>query len=810
MTQVFLLTGVVSYTLPPDWNIAANTIGAIGEGGNGAHNATVDRPGAGGGGGAWQRITNLSDAAGTVETTQIGSGGQGLKTFLKTTTTLAADFGTNAATVTNGTGGLVANCFPTTGGSAGGNGGLCSNTNFVSGGGGGGAGGQVGDGKAGAAGNTSTAGGGGGGGANGGSSTAGSQGVTTHGVGGAGGAGTGGTGGGTGSAGSSLTSTAAGGAGTAGTGAGGGGSGGCSAGSSNTGTGGAGATDTSGYDGVHGPGGGGGGSGAANGTGDNSGQGGAGAVYGGGGGGTGGSTGTNGALGAGAAGLIVVTYTPVSTTVNVDDWYTIRVNQTSAALGPFPSGHFTYPYGVVTGEVVLLDKWAPSYPSGPWSAKSVIANGAPAAYDFGVFTLETIRVDKWQPRYPDIIFPAKRPVDTGLFTYPFGLFTKEDIKLDKWAPHYPDQYLRAQRPVDTGASIYPFGIVTAEVTRADKWQPHFPDIVFRPLPIPQQGQQLYPLQPPAVAEIITIDKWQPHAPDIIFRALVPPQQGRQVYPLQPPVEIITVDKWQSHYPDGPWSAKSVIANGWSAYAFGIATGENVLIDKWQPRYPDRHMRAARAVDTGYFTLGQPETVTVDKWFSQQPRPLAARVLNTPAGVVEPLTIPTPNVSAWEPWPVNQYLAPRPVFYDSTVNPPRVVSSPEIITVDKWSPSFVSQLFGRSGFAALFSQSAMPPLNNVPVPPPPSFGGSPQILGKFHWPKIKRRWSADRVEKAIDWDAIREQRTADIHQLVNGMMLPKPAAEAADGDEQHTPLATAFERKADPSDNHEIELLLLLS
>ena len=311
MTQVFLLTGVVSYTLPPDWNTAANTIDAIGEGGNGAHNATVDRPGAGGGGGAWQRITNLSDAAGTGETIQIGSGGQGLKSFFKSTSTLAADFGTNAATVTNGTGGLVANCFPTTGGSAGGNGGLCSNTNFVSGGGGGGSGGQIGAGKDGAAGNTSTAGGGGGGGANGGSSTAGSQGVTTHGVGGAGGNGSGGSGGGAGSAGSSLTGTSAGSPGTSGTGGGGGGSGGTSAGSVATGTGGAGATDTSGYDGVHGPGGGGAGSGAANGTGDTSGQGGGGGLYGGGGGGCGGATGTNGALGAGAAGLIVVTYTPI-------------------------------------------------------------------------------------------------------------------------------------------------------------------------------------------------------------------------------------------------------------------------------------------------------------------------------------------------------------------------------------------------------------------------------------------------------------------------------------------------------------------
>ncbi len=154
MTTLVFWTHATSspQNLPSDWNSTTNTVDAIGEGGNGAKNATTLRGGAGGGGGAWQQISNYGGAAGASTTFTIGGGGSSTKTQFNSSSTLVADFGTNASNVTHGAGGLVANCFPTTGGNAGGSGVDGSTSNFISGGGGGGAAGPTGAGKNGAAG----------------------------------------------------------------------------------------------------------------------------------------------------------------------------------------------------------------------------------------------------------------------------------------------------------------------------------------------------------------------------------------------------------------------------------------------------------------------------------------------------------------------------------------------------------------------------------------------------------------------------------------------------------------------------------
>src|ERR1035437_4746211 len=53
------LTSGTSFTTPADWNNAANTVEAIGEGGNGFTIASAVS-GSGGGGGAYAKVTNIT------------------------------------------------------------------------------------------------------------------------------------------------------------------------------------------------------------------------------------------------------------------------------------------------------------------------------------------------------------------------------------------------------------------------------------------------------------------------------------------------------------------------------------------------------------------------------------------------------------------------------------------------------------------------------------------------------------------------------------------------------------------------------
>lgn len=230
-----------SWTVPVDWDNAANTVEVIG-GGASSWSAIVGTGKSGGGGGAYSKTTNITLSPGGTVTYQIGEGGRktgifatpgiagvnGGDTFFNRTAGVAGTCADTvsvcakggvkgASTTVGGLGGASASGVGTTkwSGGAGGTG----NTTGNSGGGGGGAGGTIQNGLVGGAGYTATTGGGGGGGGagdnSGANSTAGGAGVAANG--GAGGQGPLGTG--SGSAGANTF----GGAGTAGTGGGGGG-----------------------------------------------------------------------------------------------------------------------------------------------------------------------------------------------------------------------------------------------------------------------------------------------------------------------------------------------------------------------------------------------------------------------------------------------------------------------------------------------------------------------------------------------------------------------------------------------------------
>lgn len=311
--QVFLTHGTTSWVVPGTWNNSANTIEALGCGGNGAKNSTSTTGGAGGGGGEYAKASNVT-LSGTI-TVSIPAGGSSTGTAgaanvatTFNTNTVVAYCGGNATNTTAGAGGGTTGGDGGTGAALikdGGAGGTNGGTTEGGGGGGGGAGGPSGVGKAGGNGANTEGGGGGGGGSN--NGAAGTNGTATHGAGGSGGNGGGGAGGHTGSAGSSTASTSAGTAGTTGDGAGGSASGGASGASHTTGQGGAGSSDTT-WSSSYGVGGGGGASGGS--ASSTAGAGGAGGTYGGGGGGAGGSgSGSSGAGGTGGAGLIIITYT---------------------------------------------------------------------------------------------------------------------------------------------------------------------------------------------------------------------------------------------------------------------------------------------------------------------------------------------------------------------------------------------------------------------------------------------------------------------------------------------------------------------
>ncbi len=339
-TQIFLTsTASTTWTVPVDWNNASNTIECVGAGGNGAQNATLRHPGAGGGGGAYAKVTNQALSAGSV-VIKIAAGGSATGTYITNnagTIILDCGAGGNAANTTVGAGGTVITGV----GNAGGSGGSVTDTvGGRPGGGVGAAAGPSGVGEGGlAAGTGSNNGGGGGGGSNGG--TGGTAGGTN---GGNGGNGHGGTGGGTGG------TNAVGGNGTAGTGGGGGGGDGGSA-SVDGFQGGSGAIDQA-FDASHGSGGGGGGGGGANNTAHLGGNGGPGGTYGGGGGGGGASGASqvaNGQGGAGGQGVIVITYTPPNLTVSAVGSHIATT--TIPSSGFYVGGAFAFVRDAATGTV---------------------------------------------------------------------------------------------------------------------------------------------------------------------------------------------------------------------------------------------------------------------------------------------------------------------------------------------------------------------------------------------------------------------------------------------------------------------------
>ncbi len=178
---VFILPGTSVWTVPSDWNNAANTIVAIGGGGGGSAGTSRTIGGPGGGGAAYAIISNVTLSPSSTVNVQIGIGGNGGATdaaagvdgtdsiFNTSLNTLVAKGGGGGSGAGgSGHGGLAASCIPSTGAHSGGTGGGGGSA-FVqegAGGGGGGAGGSHGAGAIGGdggGGNANTGGAGGGG-----------------------------------------------------------------------------------------------------------------------------------------------------------------------------------------------------------------------------------------------------------------------------------------------------------------------------------------------------------------------------------------------------------------------------------------------------------------------------------------------------------------------------------------------------------------------------------------------------------------------------------------------------------------------
>jgi hypothetical protein len=329
-TVIFLTTtGTNNWTVPADWNNAANTIEVIGAGGGGARQqfGTPFNGAGGGGGGAYSSVSNQTytpgatisytvGAAGlgaTVDNTAGGNGGDTSINQNNNVTVACLAKGGQGGQVGNpgagGTGGAAASGTGTVKNSGGSGGsGPSSATVFTGGGGGGSAAGPHNNGNTGGAGATGDpttldAGGGGGAGADGGA-IGGNASLTVGGTGGSNRLGAGGGAAGNPGGGGST---------------GGGGGGGSGSTTSLSMAGGAGSFETlwtSNPGGVAaGPSSGGGGAGSDGGTGTGSTLGGSSGNYGGGGGGGG----TNGATGTGnggnaGQGIIIITYTPTITT----------------------------------------------------------------------------------------------------------------------------------------------------------------------------------------------------------------------------------------------------------------------------------------------------------------------------------------------------------------------------------------------------------------------------------------------------------------------------------------------------------------
>ena len=333
---VIFITGTASttWTVPSDWNNASNTIEVIGGGGGGFDQPANGAGGGGGGGGAYVKVINATSLTpGTDVGINIGTGGAigapgtaGGNTWICTATTncggvgsssviIGASGGAAGGTTTGGAGGATSTSVGGNIRYRGGTGGGGSGTGDTAGGGGG-AGGPNGNGGGGGNGVALAPGGSGGGGGNGGGSTAAN--VTS----------TAGTYGGNNSSGNGG---GAGGAvdGTAGSNGGGGGGGGTGAG----GTGGNGIEwSTAGS---------GGGGGGGQTTGGNGG------LYGGGGGGL-----TSGTTGVGAQGIIVITYTPLITTLGDG------TNPSDTTIGPgaaaTSSDAFTFSTSISTDVVTAV------------------------------------------------------------------------------------------------------------------------------------------------------------------------------------------------------------------------------------------------------------------------------------------------------------------------------------------------------------------------------------------------------------------------------------------------------------------------
>lgn len=160
-----ILTSGTSWTVPADFNIAANTIEAIGPGGNGGQGFGSGGAGGGGGGGAYTKLTNFNPAGATTIPYAIPVPGGGDTTF--NTSSLIAKQGGQGTDATidgvpsgaaGGLGGAASSCTPSGPAKSGGNGSAPSLGPTNPFGCGGGAGGSFAAGQAGTSDNSDTGG----------------------------------------------------------------------------------------------------------------------------------------------------------------------------------------------------------------------------------------------------------------------------------------------------------------------------------------------------------------------------------------------------------------------------------------------------------------------------------------------------------------------------------------------------------------------------------------------------------------------------------------------------------------------------
>ena len=274
-----------------------------------------------------------------------------------------------------------------------------------------------------------------------------------------------------------------------------------------------------------------------------------------------------------------------------------------------------------------------------------------------VISSEVVTVDKWfRPLAEPVRLPAMRAAGSpaasvGPTFVPapsFGWFAPLSQALFP-APALPSS-LRPYFTVD------PLALTRPEVTTPDKWFKALSEPV-RPAPWLASAAQVStvsPVLPPSAAEVITVDKW--------FRA------------LSEPARLPSTRTPGS--PDGSVAPSFVPLPSidWFAPLAGPA-----------PRAAAPFV-AAQTFTSPVLPPSAAEIVTVDKWFRALSEPLRlppVRTLASPQAAWVPTFVPPPAMD-WHVALSTPVVRPAArLLSDAWFGPATLVSSVEVVTVDKW-------------------------------------------------------------------------------------------------------------------------------